>query len=468
MSSTQSADVRPPVADLDPALAALRESRPAADRASGGSGRWRSFGDDDPHVAGELVRERIGVRRLGDRLAGVSVQGGLGVEALEVAGAADHEQPDHVLGLGAGSAAARRRAPAGGMVSIGPRDPVAMEHRAQGQAGEAHPHVRQEPSSVARCSQWLPNWLESNRHEVVMVEQHVDQVLARSLRWGGPGNARGGAARERRQPGPGRRAASACVPGNLSQVVRSSRRRRSAEDALERSGHEGGRRSRRMARAGSCCRELARQESRLLEAERAVGQGQRLLGHDALGAAGSRTARWASRTAGGTPRASPWHGGSTGCGAGISDPSSGSRSGPPRVRSRLPATCRARCRAPPRPPCAWGSSSSSRCWPGHGRGWGRPGRRGGLHPVGGTGDDQAVDRLHAPALGPEAARPASRARRGASGGVPLRPKSNTDGTSGVPKCRIQIWLTATRAVSGLSGSVIQRARASRRPVLVAG
>ena len=54
------------------------------------------------------------------------------------------------------------------------------------------------------------------------------------------------------------------------------------------------------------------------------------------------------------------------------------------------------------------------------------------------------------------------------GGLPLRPKSNTVGTSGVPKCRIQMWLTATRAVSGLSRSAIQRARASRRPVLVAG
>jgi Na+-driven multidrug efflux pump len=34
-------------------------------------------------------------------------------------------------------------------------------------------------------------------------------------------------------------------------------------------------------------------------------------------------------------------------------------------------------------------------------------------------------------------------------------------------CRIQIWLTATRAVSGFRGSVIQWASAERRPVLVA-
>ena len=57
---------------------------------------------------------------------------------------------------------------------------------------------------------------------------------------------------------------------------------------------------------------------------------------------------------------------------------------------------------------------------------------------------------------------------GIVGGFPLRPKSNTDGTSGVSKWCIQIWLIAIRAVSGLSGWVIQRASARRRPVLVAG
>ena len=44
----------------------------------------------------------------------------------------------------------------------------------------------------------------------------------------------------------------------------------------------------------------------------------------------------------------------------------------------------------------------------------------------------------------------------------------TVGTSGVPKWRSQMWLIATRAASGLSGEVIQRASAVRRPVLVAG
>src|SRR5438309_6215292 len=46
--------------------------------------------------------------------------------------------------------------------------------------------------------------------------------------------------------------------------------------------------------------------------------------------------------------------------------------------------------------------------------------------------------------------------------------SKTVGTSGLPKWRIQTWLTATRAVSGCRGSVIHFARAERRPVLVVG
>ena len=47
----------------------------------------------------------------------------------------------------------------------------------------------------------------------------------------------------------------------------------------------------------------------------------------------------------------------------------------------------------------------------------------------------------------------------------LRPKSYIEATSGSPKCRAQTWLTATRAVKGFRRSTIQRASASRRPVL---
>ena len=52
------------------------------------------------------------------------------------------------------------------------------------------------------------------------------------------------------------------------------------------------------------------------------------------------------------------------------------------------------------------------------------------------------------------------------GRLAVEAEVETVGTRGVPKCRSQMWLTATRAVSGFSRSAIQRARASRRPVLV--
>ena len=54
------------------------------------------------------------------------------------------------------------------------------------------------------------------------------------------------------------------------------------------------------------------------------------------------------------------------------------------------------------------------------------------------------------------------------GRLPLRPKSKTVATSGAWKCRTQMWLTATRAVSGLSRLAIQPASAAPRPVLCVG
>ena len=93
------------------------------------------------------------------------------------------------------------------------------------------------------------------------------------------------------------------------------------------------------------------------------------------------------------------------------------------------------------------------------------GRAGRNHAIRLRGDHQSVHRFHAPAAIHEL-RPANRAA-GLVGAVPLTPKLKTVATSGSPKCRIHIWFTATRAVSGLFRCAIQRASASRRPVLVA-
>ena len=57
---------------------------------------------------------------------------------------------------------------------------------------------------------------------------------------------------------------------------------------------------------------------------------------------------------------------------------------------------------------------------------------------------------------------------GLMGGLPFMPKLATVGTIAFPKWRNQMSLIATRAVSGLFWLAIQRAKARRRPLLVAG
>src|SRR5205823_3519039 len=78
-----------------------------------------------------------------DRLACILVEGGFGVEALQVADAAEHEQPDDALGPWGEVGLAVRRAP----WPRGPRDAVAVQHRGQGQAGEAQAAIRQEAAA---------------------------------------------------------------------------------------------------------------------------------------------------------------------------------------------------------------------------------------------------------------------------------------------------------------------------------
>ena len=59
-----------------------------------------SFGTTIRTFPVSLFLKRLGERRLGDRFARVPIEGRLGIEALEMAGAADHEKPDDVLGPG--------------------------------------------------------------------------------------------------------------------------------------------------------------------------------------------------------------------------------------------------------------------------------------------------------------------------------------------------------------------------------
>jgi hypothetical protein len=80
------------------------------------------------------------VGTIGNRLPSVLRELWLRVEALHVAHAADEEDPDDVLGF--------RWADQLWLVNfISSQDAIAREHRAQGQAGEAHAQIGQERSS---------------------------------------------------------------------------------------------------------------------------------------------------------------------------------------------------------------------------------------------------------------------------------------------------------------------------------
>ena len=141
------AQVRPPVTDFDAALPPLGE---ADLHWVDGLHQLACGGGELYDVVLEPVRfENVSVRRVGDGLAGVLVQLRLGVEALEVAGAALHEEPDDALGLGGEVRQARGRRPGGGLVGGGRApDAVALEHGAEGQTGKAHAEVREEGPAV--------------------------------------------------------------------------------------------------------------------------------------------------------------------------------------------------------------------------------------------------------------------------------------------------------------------------------
>ena len=128
----QLAEVRQPVADLDAALAVLLE----ADLERIEHVALLAVGVVDDDDAGQLQLLRVLdvlERRLGDGLAGVLREHRLGVEALQVADAAVHEQPDDALGLGREVRLAVGRRPA----ALLGGEAVAVQHGRQGQAREA-------------------------------------------------------------------------------------------------------------------------------------------------------------------------------------------------------------------------------------------------------------------------------------------------------------------------------------------
>jgi hypothetical protein len=147
------ADVRPPVGDLDPALAAL----PVAHLQWVEAGHQLPPRDELLHIPPVVggLEHGVAVGRLGDRLARVLGKRGLGVETLHVAHAAEHEDPDHALGARRKVGVAVGRHPRGVVAQC---DAVPREHGPHGQAGEAEAAVGEEapPRAAALGSRKRP------------------------------------------------------------------------------------------------------------------------------------------------------------------------------------------------------------------------------------------------------------------------------------------------------------------------
>ena len=86
--------------------------------------------------------QHVAERSLGDRLAGVAGECRFGVERFEMAGTADHEQPDHMFRL------RREVRQAGGLRTTGlRRSRISIEHGSQSDTAESQSHVLQERAS---------------------------------------------------------------------------------------------------------------------------------------------------------------------------------------------------------------------------------------------------------------------------------------------------------------------------------
>src|SRR5262249_3716843 len=126
------------------------------------------------------LQYRLLERRLVNGLAGVLVQGRLGIERLQVADTAQHEEPDDALRL-----RLEMRLPVGRLPRLGADDAVLEQHGAEGEPGEAHADIGQKgppadsttavrgvcdvehggvPQRIVTKSLWLNNtWIRLSR-----------------------------------------------------------------------------------------------------------------------------------------------------------------------------------------------------------------------------------------------------------------------------------------------------------------
>jgi len=131
-------DMRPPVAQFQAALAALLETDLQ------GIQCWHQIArhaGEVPHVVAVEGRIEDGalVGRFVDRLAGVFIQRGLGIETLDMTRPAEHEVPDHALGLGRKQRLLAHAGLSGGSLPA--------QQGAEGEAGETHAAIGEELSA---------------------------------------------------------------------------------------------------------------------------------------------------------------------------------------------------------------------------------------------------------------------------------------------------------------------------------
>ena len=133
-------DMRPPVAHVQAAFASFAKSD------LHGKDRRPPLSlevlKEVPFVFQEWGLEDVGVRCVADRLSGISVERRFGVERLDVAGTANHEQPDDVL-------RPRRDPPWRERVIY--RQPVARQETRHRDASKARAQIGQELSAVGRA-----------------------------------------------------------------------------------------------------------------------------------------------------------------------------------------------------------------------------------------------------------------------------------------------------------------------------
>ena len=151
--------VRPPVRDLDPALAVLLPTD--LQRVDDGIDiahvdRVGGHGTEARLVFGRA--DRVLERRFVERLSGVLIERGLGVERLHVAVTAAEKNPDDRPCLGWKERLTGGRGPKGRSFARGAGHAVAPEHRAKRQAGEAHANVGEESATRKTSTVTTAKW----------------------------------------------------------------------------------------------------------------------------------------------------------------------------------------------------------------------------------------------------------------------------------------------------------------------